>query len=218
MRTLRLGPRLGFTILAALSVCTTLVPDAHARRNPSGPRRRGTFFVLELDTGFSEAAYAGAMAGPKLGASAGITVRLPHSTLRWYLLGSASVAYSTARTNRRGITTDADREDLDLFVANRLVFPVWRGLRLYGELGLGRRVIRERIERSDGLGALSSISDEWLLVTALGVQWRLNRRWSLGLRGELTPLGEAPSLGEATAGLLAEPDRLAVAAQLGLHF
>lgn len=214
MRTLRFG----LPVVAALSIWLTLVPDAHARGNPLGSRNRGTFLLLELDTGFSESAYAGALPGLKLGASAGVTFRLPRAPLRWYVLGSVAVSNSTARTDRRGITTDVDRQDVDLFLANRLVLPVYRGVRVYGELGLGRRVIRERIDRTGGLDALSSISDQWLLVTAVGLQFRLSRPWSLGVRAELTPLQDDVGLAQSTAGLLYEPNRLSFEAQLGFHF
>ena len=209
---------MGFSILVAWAVGQVGIPVANASPDVKPARRPGTFFLLELDSGVAESAYAGALPGLQWGVSAGVTFKLPRGPLRWYLLGSFAMRYSEADAFRGAARVRAEREDIDLFIANRLVMPVWRGLRLYGEVGVGTRIVRERVERTEGLGALSSLSDRLLWVTAVGVQLRMNRHWSVGLRGELTPLAEDLSLGSTAGALPLEPRRLSFEAQIGLHF
>ena len=112
----------------------------------------------------------------------------------------------------------ADRSDLDLFVAPRLVLPVWRMVRVYGEVGLGTRLSSAFVQRSDGLGTLTEREQRVLLVTALGVQARVSSLFTVGLRGELVPVGSGPDLATFAADLTPTRNRLAGMVTVGVHF
>ena len=179
---------------------------------------KGTFFLLELNSGLSESAYVQGGAGLNYGASAGVTLRIPSTPLRWHLLGSATIRNARVTGSREGFSFQASRTDLDLFTANRVVWPVWRMVRVYGELGLGTRISSAVLERSQGLGSLTETQRRFLLVTALGVQARLTRHFSLGLRGEMTPVGGSADLAGLAAKLQPTTNRMSLQAQVGVHF
>lgn len=179
---------------------------------------KGTFFLLELNSGVGESAYAGGDAGLNYGASAGLTFRIPGTPLRYHLLGSVVHRSATVAGHSAGTAFTAHRRDVDLFTAHRLVVPVWRMVRVYGELGLGTRFSQAHLQRGAGLGGLVDGQRRFLLVTAIGVQARLSKHFSVGLRGELVPVGTGADVATFVVGLPTTANRLGLSAQLGVHF
>lgn len=179
---------------------------------------KGTFFLLEVDTGIGESAYAGKGPGLSFGASAGVTLRIPGTPLRYHLLGSVVHRGSSESGVHVGTSYSLRRSDLDVFAANRVVVPIWRTIRVYGELGLGTRFTRAELDRSIGHQSLDEVQRRFLLVTALGVQARVSKHFSVGLRGELVPIGTGPDLAAFAADLAPNPNRMSLHAQLGVHF
>ncbi len=178
---------------------------------------KGTFFLLELNTGLAESAYSGGSARLGYGASGGITLRIPATPLRYHLLGSVMHRASSRTGNHQGAQFVAERGDLDLFSAHRIVLPVWRMIRIYGELGLGIRLSSTELQRSDGFGSLRQYGQRFLVLGAVGVQARVSKHLSLGIRGELTPMGSGPDLSTYAADLSATRNRVAAFVQIAVH-
>ena len=186
--------------------------------HPTTARAGGPFFIVEVQGGFGEAAYAGAAPGLAYGVSAGATLKTAALPLRWYLLGTVIGRNSVVEGQHQGIGFEADRQEVDLFVSQRTVIPVWRYLRLFVETGIGQRRFSQTLRRSDQLGDLSESAQQLLLVLAFGAQARLTEALSVGLRGEMTPLSPDPDLTGLAAGLQPEPNRLSLFAQVAVHF
>lgn len=184
----------------------------------SSAQAKGTFFLLELNSGVGESPYAGSAPGLSYGASAGLTFRIPGTPLRYHLLGSVAHRSASASGVHAGTPYVAHRSDVDLFSAHRLVVPIWRMLRVYGEVGLGTRFSRSDLDRTAGLGPLSASQQRFLLVTAIGLQARISKHFSVGVRGELVPLGSGPDVATFAADLPPNPNRMSALAQLGVHF
>ncbi|MCK6552954.1 outer membrane beta-barrel protein [Myxococcota bacterium] len=190
---------------------------AAATLSPAAARAAGPYFLLELDTGLAESAYTTGDAGAAFGASLGTTFKLRASPIRWALLGTIASRSGSVTGLREGFLYAAERDDLDLYGSVRMIVPVWRALRVYGELGYGRRFQEQTLDRST-LGRLTSQSSDPLLVVALGAQYRLSRTFSVGLRAQLDPLDPEPDLATLAAGLAPTDNRASMMAQLGIHF
>lgn len=184
---------------------------------PTTAHAAGPYFLLELDTGLAESAYTTGDAGVAYGASLGTTFKLRAFPVRWAVLGTVASRSGSVAGLREGFSYFAERDDLDLYGAVRMIIPVWRALRVYGELGYGRRFQSQVLERS-ALGRLTAESSEPLVVVALGAQYRLSRTFSVGLRAQLDPLDAEPDLATLAAGLAPTDNRASMMAQLGIHF
>lgn len=184
---------------------------------PRAAEAKGTLFLLELNTGISESPYV--EGGPTLsyGASAGVTVRVPATVLRLHLMGTVAHRAGTVVGIHAGTTYLAERSDLDVYAGPRVVLPVWRMIRIYGELGLGTRFSTSMLQRGDGLGGLNGRDRRFLVVTAVGIQARVTPMLSVGLRGELAPLTAAPDLATFAADLSPTQNRLTGMATVGVH-
>lgn len=185
---------------------------------PASAEAKGTFFLLEIDTGIGEPAYASAPPGLNYGVSFGVSWKLKTFPVRWYLLGTATGRNGAASGLHEGVPFTANRTDFDLYIAERSVLPVWRFVRLYVEAGIGRRHHTQAVRRGRELGSLTSSSSALLLVFAAGVQARLSKTFSLGLRGEVTPLDSGVDLTAFAAGLAPTRNRTALLGQIGVHF
>ena len=178
---------------------------------------KGTFFLVELNSGVSESPYRGGAPVLDNGASAGLTLRIPRTNLRYHLLGSLVYRGATVSGRSDGLAYTADRSDLDLYSAHRLVVPIYRMIRAYAEVGLGTRFSTTYLRR-DGVGGLSEAQERFLFLTALGVQARVSKHFSLGLRGELQPGGGGQDVAAFATGRATTRNRLALVAQVGVHF
>lgn len=215
VRVVRPLGRMGRSAIRASFFLTTLVAAALSAQTAEA---KGTFFLLELNSGVSESAYSGGDPGFSYGASAGLTFRIPSTPFRYHLLGSVlNRTVSHLGQAPEGLVS-TERRDLDLFTAHRLVLPVWRMVRVYAELGLGTRFTRARVQRAAGLGDLVEDRRGFLLLTALGVQARVTETFSVGLRGELAPAGGGADLATYVANARTTQNRLGLTAQLGVHF
>lgn len=174
--------------------------------------------MLELNTGLSESPYREGGPALSFGAASGVTVRVPATPLRLYLLGTVVHRGGAVSGTHAGAAYTADRSDVDLFFGPRVMVPVWRMLRVYGEVGVGTRFSSAYLHRGDGLGTLTGRDRRFLLVTALGVQARISSLLSVGLRAELAPVGAGPDLATFAADLRPTQNRLTGMATLGVHF
>ncbi len=204
--------RLRLPVLLGLSLAVGLLVTA-----PQRAEAQGTFYVVELQTGMSEAAYQRGDLGLSFGVTAGVTFKLKRLPVRWYLLGNLTSRNSVVEGRLGSAGFTAERRDLDVYAAQRFVVPVYRQIRLFAEGGLGQRYVQELVTRSD-LGAQRSGQHQLLIVVAGGVQARINETFSLGLRGEWMPLSSDGVLTEALTGLSSTRNRLSGMAQLGVHF
>ncbi|MEO1335257.1 MAG: hypothetical protein AAFV29_06420, partial [Myxococcota bacterium] len=118
----------------------------------------------------------------------------------------------------QGIGFEADRRELDIFVSQRTVVPVWRFVRVYFETGLGQRLMSQTIRRREQLGNLSASSNQLMMVLGLGLQARLTDVVSVGVRGEITPLDVDADVASFAVDLQPETNRLSLFAQVGIHF
>ena len=174
--------------------------------------------MVEVQGGLGEAAYSGASPGLAYGLSAGTTVKFKSFPVRWYLLGTVMARNTAVDGRHLGVEFAADRRELDLFVAQRTVIPIWRYVRLYAETGIGQRIVSQTIRRGQNQGELTASSNGLLLVLGLGLQARLTELFSVGLRGEIMPLDVEADLASFAADLQPESNRLALFAQVGIHF
>lgn len=204
--------RIRRSVLLGLSLAFALVALA-----PTRAEAQGTFYVVELQTGMSEAAFDRGDLGLSFGVTAGVTFKMKRLPVRWYLLGNVTSRNSVVDGNVGPAGFTAERRDLDVYAAQRFVVPVYRQLRLFAEGGLGQRYVQELVTRSD-LGAQRSGQHQLLVVVAGGVQARINETFSLGLRGEWMPLSSDSVLAEALTGLRPTANRMSVMGQLGVHF
>jgi hypothetical protein len=179
---------------------------------------RASYLLVELDTGFGTSAYEPGPIGLAYGASAGTTLKLSFLPLRFYFLGTIVARNATAEGIHQGLLTTAERRDLDLYLSERTVLPVWGPLRLYAELGVGERWTREELHRGSGLGPLSASGSEMIVVVAAGVEARLSEMFSIGVRGELLPLTSDLDLAHYAADFAPRSARTALMGQIGVHF
>lgn len=202
----RRGAPLGLVVLAIASL------------SASRAEAKGTYFLIELGSGLSESAYSAGAAGLTYGLSAGTTFKPKALPIRFALLANVAGRNASAGGFHEGVPFSAARTDLDLYVSERTIIPVWRFVRFYVEAGLGQRWQSQTIDRGGDLGRLSSRSSDLLLVLAAGLEARLNSLFSVGLRGELNPLSPDPDLATLAADLAPTSNRSALTLQLGLHF
>lgn len=179
---------------------------------------QASWFFLELNTGVGEEAYSAGRVGIAYGATGGVTLKFKSFPVRFYLLGNVINRHSSQGGFHDGVSFSASRRDLDVYGSVRTVMPVWKMLRVYAEIGMGRRFFNQTIYRNGNLGDLSERDSALLLVTALGLQARLSSLFSVGIRGELAPLRAAPDLSTYAADLLPTQNRLSLFAQFGVHF
>ncbi|MEQ8272804.1 MAG: hypothetical protein RMA76_42180 [Deltaproteobacteria bacterium] len=184
---------------------------------PRPVRADGTFYLVELQTGMSEAAYDRGDLGLSFGVTAGVTFKLKVLPVRWYLLGNLTSRSSFVEGSAGTAGFSAERRDLDLYAAQRFVLPVYRQIRVFAEGGIGQRYVQEYVTRSD-LGTQRRGAHQLLVVLAGGVQARVNETFSLGLRGELMPLASDAVLTQTLTGLSPTTNRMSVMAQVGVHF
>lgn len=184
---------------------------------PQVAEAAGTHFVLELTTGLGESAYRDESPGLTAGVAFGTSFKLTFLPVRWYIL--ANVAGRNAYTDGSlgGVDYNLDRRELDLYLSQRLVLPIYGSIRAYGEVGLGQRFTTQTLSRP-ALGSLSETNNTLLLVGALGLQARLHENFSVGLRAEVAPLSGPADLAAIAADVYPTPNRVALLAQLGFHF
>jgi opacity protein-like surface antigen len=177
-----------------------------------------TFFVLELSTGIAEAAYSPGDPGLAYGLAAGLSFKLHDFPLRFYFLTGLSGRQARSIGAIEGTSAFATRRDLDLYLSHRIGLPIFGPLRLYGEIGIGRRWVDERVSRGDGLGDLPAAWNETVLALALGLEARISDLFSVGLRTEMTPFGSDVDLVTASTGAQLTRNRVALLGQIGIHF
>ncbi len=185
---------------------------------PRMAEAKGTLFIIEAQGGFGESAYSGGGPSVGYGVSAGVTLKFTTFPVRWYLLGTVLARDTSIEGRHEGIGFEADRNELDIFFAQRTVIPVWRFVRVYFETGLGTRLMSQEVRRQEMLGTLTESSDQLLLVLGVGMQARLTEHFSIGIRGEITPLDVAPDVTAFAADLEPESNRLSLFGQFGVHF
>jgi hypothetical protein len=186
--------------------------------SPARAEAKGTHFVLELNTGLGESAYEDGDPGLAYGASFGFTWKWTGLPLRFALLGTVASRNTTIAGNYEGLSFSSDRRDLDVYIAPRLVIPIFGRIRVYGEVGLGERIRTETLRLGEDLEPLSATSHETLFIFAAGLQARLSTHFSLGIRGEIVPADPNPDLVIAATHVEADQMRTALLAQIGVHF
>ncbi len=185
---------------------------------PEKAEAKGTHFVLELNTGLGESAYQQGPMGLAYGASFGFTWKMTGVPLRFALLGTIAGRNTNIAGAYDGLSFAHERDDLDVYVAQRLGIPIVGLLRFYGEAGIGQRIRSEELRLGGDYGTLSSTTNEMLIVLAAGLQARLSENFSLGLRGELMPLVPRPDLALEIAHVAPTTARTALLIQIGVHF
>lgn len=185
---------------------------------PEKAEAKGTHFVLELNTGLGESAYERGPIGLAYGASFGFTWKLSDVPLRFALLGTVAGRNASVTGSHEGLAFAHERDDLDVYVAQRIGIPIVGLLRFYGEAGIGQRIRNEELKLGGEFGTLNSTSNEMLIVLAAGLQARLSENFSLGLRGELMPLVPRPDLALQVAHVAPTTARTAMMIQIGVHF
>lgn len=202
-----------------MGVLRWLLPSVLATALWSTPAEAaGTHFVLELTTGLGESAYLHESPGLTAGVSFGTSFKLSFLPVRWYVLANLAGRNAYTRGDLAGIDYNLDRRELDVYLSQRLVVPIYGYLRAYGEVGLGQRFTTQTLSRGQALGSLSETQNSLLLVAALGVQARFHENFSIGLRGEVAPLAGPADLAAVAAEVYPTPNRIALLAQLGFHF
>jgi hypothetical protein len=175
--------RLLLAISSGLLALTSSVALAFADDTP-------TFFVLETAGGLEPRPYSSGV-GVAGSLDGGLTFHIPPVPLRFAVLLGAEARYARASGYVEGIAIDGSRRDLDLYLAGRVTLPIIHPLRVFGEVGFGRRFVGESVYR----GALGDVSTSWsepLLVVAGGAELRFSTLLSFGLRLEMTPLSQGP--------------------------
>jgi hypothetical protein len=184
---------------------------------PRDAEAKGTFYLVELRSGIAEGAHDSGQAGLSMGLTAGLTFKPIALPVRFYLLGNL--------TSRNGITKGAvgaldyhaERRELDLYVSQRVVVPMYRWLRGFVEGGIGQRYVHETVSRSD-LGSFREGTHHLLVVIAAGLQARVSETFSVGVRGELIPFAASAVLTESLTGLAPSSNRRSLMGQIGIHF
>ncbi len=199
----------GFVVTAAVVLFLGLERPVQAR---------GTHFVAELSGGLATSPYEQDAWIPAMGVSLGATWKLPRLSLRWYLLGTFSHRSREVSGSYRNDGFRAQREEYDLYGASRFVLPVWRSVRVYGEVGIGRRFYTQRLSRASLPQNLSEESSAFLLVLAAGLSVRVASPFSVGLRAELTPLTSQAGLPSYAVSLFPRARGGSMLAQIGIHF
>ncbi|MBK8010808.1 MAG: hypothetical protein IPK13_05630 [Deltaproteobacteria bacterium] len=179
----------------------------------------GTHFVAELHGGVAESSYVGGGVSEVVGLAVGPTFKLKRLPARWYVLAKVSTHRESRSGLHHGLEYALDLRDVDLTLALRTLVPVpgLSRIRAYGELGLGRRVTYEIVDRAADLGVLRDDRAEPVLLLALGLQARISRFVSVGVRGELAPLHVADSLAGYAVDARPERNRIAASFHLGFH-
>jgi hypothetical protein len=175
-----------------------------------------TYFVLEADTGLLGPSYGAGRLGWSYGLGGGVTWRFVDFPLRFAVLAEVEGRSSHAAGGLEGLTFDASRRDTALYLAERTGLPILGPLRVYAEIGFGRRWVSESIARS-AIGAVPASYDMTLLVLAFGLEARLSELWSVGLALELQPLSAS---GDPIASLAHTPslEPAALVGRVGVHF
>lgn len=205
--------RRGYKALLPALLCGGLLAAAR----PAEAKTKGTFYLVELQTGVGEGAYHAT--GPALtyGLSFGTTFKLKFLPMRWYVLGTVASRGDAVVGRYGGTPYRVDRRDLDAFLAQRLVLPVHPNVRVFIEGGIGQRYITQTVTRAD-IGTFQDGSHHLLVVLAAGVQARVSKTFSLGLRAQMTPLGGGAAVAEQLTDLRTTPNRLSLVGQVGVHF
>lgn len=185
---------------------------------PEAARADGTYFLVELNSGVGESAYATSAVGFNYGVSLGTTFKLKALPIRWYVLASVIGRNASTSGSHHGVPFVAEEVDLDVFGAVRSVLPVWRLIRVYAEVGVGQRHLFQTVRRGAELGTVDARETNLLVVVGLGLQARLTKTFSVGLRGEMTPVGPDANLATYVADVVPTKNRLAGFATLGVHF
>jgi hypothetical protein len=180
-------------------------------------KEKGTFYLVELQTGLGERAYDVGAPALTYGLSVGTTFKLKVLPVRWYVLGTIASRGDSISGDFSGMPYRVDRRDLDVFLAQRLVLPVHRNVRVFVEGGVGQRYVNQTVTRAD-VGTIRDGSHHLLVIFAGGVQARVSRTFSIGLRGEISPLAGGGHLAESITDLRTTPNRLSLVGQLGVHF
>jgi hypothetical protein len=150
---------------------------------PAPGQARGSYFFGDVSIGSSWLHHQSQYAESELawGLTAGVGGKWPYFPVRAFLLfqyersSQASQIPSASVSEKIGLDLDS------LLGGVRLLVPIYRDIRIYGDFLLGRTIIAEYFET--GGGEINQVTPETLLLT-LGLQWRLLYRLSLGVKSE----------------------------------
>ncbi|MBI2377872.1 MAG: hypothetical protein HYV07_27970 [Deltaproteobacteria bacterium] len=174
-----------------------------------------TWFLVESAAGLASGDDVGASPTLLTEVAAGATFKW-HGVL-FYTLLTGAFRSTSAEARFEGLAFETTQDQLDLFFAPRVVFPIYRGTRVYLELGSGARWTEGSIDRGPNLGTVGVRSVAPTLIAAAGLSFRPMARVSFGVRAELSSTLGTPSPLAALAG---RPDssRSAALFTVGLHF
>jgi len=190
-------------LLAAIILVTGLEGSALARP--------GTFLIAEGGVGFGLGeAFPEAPSGVAGGVTLGVGGKPKGSPLRFYgVLNFGWGSYSgdvTSRVEHATITRDTFTWSAGL----RVISPIYRRLRLFGEATLGGLAVTSEGRLGGGSELVRGDDGSFLVGFATGLQWRFNLAFSLGARVDLTiptslegfdPIAEMAGAPSANAGL-----------------
>lgn len=180
---------------------------------------QGTYFALELEGGAAFALDYGDTSKPGYSArlAFGVGGKPAGWSTRFYFLA----AYERTGGTLGGDYLSLDRSTDSLLLGPRVVFPLFAGLRLFGEVLIGPSWVCSDIDGPHP--ALSYKADETLFTYRLGIglQYRIFKHLSVGVRAEYADeADDGQDLGaRVVTGVDGDPGmRIGVSAFATVHF
>ena len=146
----------------------------------------GTFVIAEAQAGYAfGGAFGEVPGGPGVRFTLGGGGRVAGSRVRLYGIASLSFAElrGAAVEPTRRVATDRRWTAWSLGV--RVLAPVWRRLRLLGELSVGQVEVESRAIVNDGAEFYAARGDALVVEAGVGLQYRVMLHLSLGVRADL---------------------------------
>lgn len=193
MRNIRIAVIAGLVALAA----------------PAVAQARGTHFIIEAGAGVSDA--EGYTFDDTLGTSIGVTLgaggKFSGNPLRLYVIGNLMYSgFDMAEVKSVwGGTLQTSGRMSGFFLGGRALLPVYSGLRIYGEFGLGSTHTGATLTDSEQIIDLGESESNFSVIASTGIEYRLLRSFSLGAKANVVMIDDTPQNGPFNSLVPAKP-------------
>jgi hypothetical protein len=155
---------------------------------PAAASAGGSFFIAELNNGLTVPMWEepGVSPGYALGFTGGFGGKFKGNPLRFYLIGQLNVGSFTAERVHNGKLRLIDRQVTDYSAGVRIMLPIVKHLRVFGEFGLGIAQLDSSATSPELPGniVIRDTTSDLAVFSAVGVQYRLLYHLSLGAKAD----------------------------------
>ena len=192
--------------IAAAALLATVFATAVAL--PSVARAEGSFFIAELNNGIGLPLWEepGVEPGYALGFTGGLGGTFKGNPLRFYVIGQLNSSSFTAERVHNGKLRLVERQVTDYSAGLRVMMPVVKHVRVYGEFGLGIAQLDSTAHSPELPGniVIRDTSSDLGIFAALGVQYRVLYHLSLGAKADFGWIVGDESIDAVTAATSSE--------------